>query len=73
MAAWDGPTFVTYVYLAQKPDITRCIYSNLDRLCFYENILIIFGTVYTLSEKMSNYGFEQIIFSLQLYTVNIKS
>ena len=37
----------TEVYLAQKPDIYRCISFNCDRLSvFYAEIQVDFGTVY---------------------------
>ena len=38
---------VCTAYLAQKPDIYLYICSNRDRLGFYAEIPIIFGTVYT--------------------------
>ena len=37
--------FFVCINLAQKGDIFRCICSNRDRLGFYAEIQIIFGTV----------------------------
>ena len=37
-----------YTYLAQKPDTSHCICSNLDRLGLYADNQIIFGTVYAI-------------------------
>ena len=39
--------FCSHIYLAQKPDIYRCICTNRDRLDFYSEIQIIFGTAVT--------------------------
>ena len=40
---WSGLDLDTvYMYLANKPDIYRCICSNRDRLGFYAEIQIIF-------------------------------
>ena len=40
-----------FKYLAQKPDIYRCICSNRDRLGFHAEIQIIFGIVCTTIKK----------------------
>ena len=39
-------TVTVCMYLAQKPDIYRCICYKCDRLNFYVKIQIIFGTVW---------------------------
>ena len=44
--AWNGTCLAfVYIYLAQKPDIDTCTCANHDRLGFYSEIQISFGTV----------------------------
>ena len=37
---------------AQNPNISRCICCNRDRICFYADIRIVFGTVCTLTKAL---------------------
>ena len=46
-----GYVRLLFPYLTQKPDTYSCIRSNRDRLGFYAEIQIIFGTVYISDQQ----------------------